>query len=136
MILRHLAELIEFPTVRDERGALTYLDECNQIPFEIKRIYYLHDLGTSSMRGGHAHYEMEQILIALAGSFLVKIHDGDKWKEFSLQSPSYGLYVPKMNWREIINFSSRSICLSVVSTEYSEKDYIRDFNHFISSSRK
>lgn len=124
------ARLIELPTIRDERGALTFLDEWNQVPFEMKRIYYLYDIGTGSKRGGHAHLKMEQILIALSGSFLVRVHDGKKWEEFSLSYPYVGLYIPSMNWREIINFSSGSVCLSIVSTEYSEEDYIRDFSLF------
>ena len=124
------AREIELPTIRDDRGALTFLDEWKQIPFEIKRIYYLYDIGTNSMRGGHAHLEMDQILIALSGSFLVRVHDGNKWSDFDMRYPHIGLHIPPMNWREIVKFSSGSVCLSIVSNNYSEEDYIRDFKLF------
>ena len=98
------ARLIALPTVRDSRGSLTYLDELQQIPFKIKRIYYLYDIGTNSMRGGHAHLEMDQILIALSGSFVVRVHDGKEWTDFDMRYPYIGLHIPPMNWREIIEF--------------------------------
>ena len=82
------------------------------------------------MRGGHAHLEMEQVLIALSGSFDVRIFDGINWKTYSLRLPFQGLYIPPKKWRDISNFSSGSVCLSIVSTEYSELDYIRDLKEY------
>ena len=118
--------LINLPKIQDERGNLTFLDQKNQIPFEINRIYYLYDIPANATRGGHAHIEMEQVLIALSGSFDVKIFDGTKWKIYSLRFPFQALYIPPRTWRELENFSSCAICLSIVSTDYSESDYIRD----------
>tara|TARA_B100000683_G_C12220206_1_gene444648 strand:+ start:68 stop:454 length:387 start_codon:yes stop_codon:yes gene_type:complete len=123
--------LIDLPKIQDKRGNLTFLDHNKQIPFEIKRIYYLYDIPANATRGGHAHIKMEQVLIALSGSFDVKLFDGLKWKTYNLRFPFQALYIPPNKWREIENFSACSICLSIVSTDFSEADYIRDLASYV-----
>jgi oxalate decarboxylase/phosphoglucose isomerase-like protein (cupin superfamily) len=123
-------KLIYFPKVTDVRGNLSFIEENKQIPFPIKRIYYLYDVPSGATRGGHAHKELEQIIIALSGSFDVILDDGFSKKSFFLNRPHYGLYIPPGIWREIENFSSNSVTLSLVSKFYDESDYIRDYNVF------
>jgi dTDP-4-dehydrorhamnose 3,5-epimerase-like enzyme len=123
-------KLIYFPKVTDVRGNLSFIEENKQIPFSIKRIYYLYDVPSGATRGGHAHRELEQIIIALSGSFDVILDDGFSKKSFFLNRPHYGLYIPPGIWRELENFSSNSVALSLVSAFYDESDYIRDYDTF------
>lgn len=124
------SRIIDLPIITDQRGNLSIAEESKAIPFAIKRIYYLYDVPTGAARGGHAHKEMESVIVALSGSFDVIIDDGNKKQNFFLNRPHYGLYVPPFTWREIINFSSNSIALAIVSTPYDESDYIRDYESF------
>ena len=128
--------LFEIPKVHDKRGNLSFLDNNKHIPFEIRRIYYLYDIPTNATRGGHAHKKMEQVLIALSGSFNVKIFNGANWSTYTLRTPFEGLYIPPNKWRELKDFSSCSICLSVVSTDYTESDYIRNMEEYKKSTSK
>jgi dTDP-4-dehydrorhamnose 3,5-epimerase-like enzyme len=122
--------VIYFPKITDLRGNLSFIEENNQIPFQIKRVYYLYDVPSGATRGGHAHKALQQIIIALSGSFDVLLDDGATKRAFFLNRPHYGLYIPPGVWRELENFSSNSVALSLVSELYNEADYIRDYQVF------
>jgi dTDP-4-dehydrorhamnose 3,5-epimerase-like enzyme len=123
-------KVIYFPKITDIRGNLSFIEENNQIPFQIKRVYYLYDVPSGATRGGHAHKALQQIIIALSGSFDVLLDDGETKRTFFLNRPHYGLYIPPGVWRELENFSSNSVALSLVSEVYDESDYIRDYEVF------
>ncbi len=123
-------KLIYFPKITDIRGNLSFIEENNQIPFQIKRVYYLYDVPSGATRGGHAHKALQQIIIALSGSFDVVLDDGVTKRQIFLNRPHYGLYIPPGVWRELENFSSNSVALSLVSERYDESDYIRDYEVF------
>lgn len=123
-------KIIYFPKISDPRGNLSFIEEKRHIPFEIKRAYYLYDVPTGAARGGHAHHKMEAVIIALSGSFEVKIDDGFKRESVLLNRPYCGLYLSPRVWREIENFSSNSIALILASTFYDESDYIRPYKVF------
>ncbi len=124
-------ELTEIPKISDPdgRGNLSVIEK-NVLPFEIKRIYYLYDVPSSSTRGGHAHKELLQFLIALSGSFDVVLDNGDSRRIITLNKPNMGLLIPNSVWRELENFSSGAVCLSLVSAAYNEEDYIREYSDF------
>jgi len=122
--------IINFPKIAEARGNLSFIEGNNHIPFPIKRVYYLYDVPSGATRGGHAHKVLEQIKIALSGSFDVVLDDGQNRKLFFLNRPHYGLYVPPGVWREIENFSSNSVALVLASFFYDESDYIRDYEVF------
>jgi|TARA_B110001450_G_scaffold175975_1_gene164322 dTDP-4-dehydrorhamnose 3,5-epimerase-like enzyme len=126
-------EIINLPKIEDARGNLTFIEEESLIPFAIKRVYYLYDVPGGSERGGHAHIALNQLIIALAGSFDVDLDDGKTKKTFTLNRPYEGLYICPGIWRELKNFSSGSVCLVLASNLYSEDDYYRDYDQFISS---
>jgi len=123
-------KIVNFPKITDLRGNLSFIEENRQIPFEIKRVYYLYDVPSGAIRGGHAHKSLEQIVIALSGSFDVVLDDGSERRKVFLNRPHYGLYIPPGVWRELENFSSNSVALSLVSQLYDETDYIRDYETF------
>ena len=127
-------QLIEVPKAHDVRGNLSVI-EGNTIPFEIKRVYYLYDIPTASIRGGHAHKNLQQLLVALSGSFDVVLKDGDSEKIITLNKPNFGLLIPIGIWRELQNFSSGSVCLVLASDVFDEDDYIREFENFILSKK-
>lgn len=122
--------LINFPKITDVRGNLSVIEENIQVPFLIKRVFYLYDVPSGATRGGHAHKEMKEVLIALSGSFDVVLDDGVVRKSFFLNRPHYGIYIPPGIWRELENFSSNSIALTLASTLFDEKDYIYDYKLF------
>jgi dTDP-4-dehydrorhamnose 3,5-epimerase-like enzyme len=122
--------IIDFPKITDARGNMSFIEENNQIPFAIKRVYYLYDVPSGATRGGHAHKTLFQVIIALSGSFDVLLDDGKKKKRFFLNRPHYGLYIVPGVWREIENFSSNSVALALVSDLFFENDYVRDYNIF------
>lgn len=113
----------------DGRGNLSVIEK-DCLPFEIKRVYYLYDVPSDSSRGGHAHIELQQFLIALSGSFDVVLDDGKNRRSITLNRPNRGLLIPNGIWRELENFSAGAVCLSLVSDVYKEDDYIRDYNDF------
>jgi hypothetical protein len=127
--------LIELATVRDVRGNLTFVEGDESIPFEIRRVFYLYDVPVGESRAKHAHVSLEQVLIAAAGSFDVAMEDGSSRTIVTLDRPSVGLYVPHMIWSEIENFSPGAVCLALASDHFSEDDYIRDKDTFISTVR-
>jgi len=123
-------KILELPKIADRRGNLTFIEENKHIPFAIKRVYYLYDVPGGEERGGHAHKQLQQFIIAASGSFDVILDDGSKRKRFHLNRSYYGLYICPMIWRELDNFSSGSVCLVLVSELYDEADYIRDYDAF------
>jgi len=122
--------IIDFPKIAEVRGNLSFIEGGRHIPFQIKRIYYLYDVPSGATRGGHAHKTLNEIMIALSGSFDVVLDDGKEKKKFFLNRPHYGLYIPSGLWREIENFSSNSVALALASNIYLEEDYIRDYEVF------
>jgi len=124
-------KLISLPKISERKGALTPIYGKEQIPFDIARIYYLYDIPSGSKRGGHAHKELQQLIVAIMGSFDVTIYDGNKRKKIHFDRAHQGLYLPKQIWRELSNFSSGSICLVLASLPFDESDYIRDFDEFL-----
>lgn len=122
--------IISLPRIEDRRGNLSVIEK-DILPFEFKRVYYLYDVPGGAERGGHAHKNLQQFLIALSGSFEVVLHDGKDKKTVTLNIPNKGLLIPKGIWRELKNFSSGAVCLVIASEVYLEEDYIRDFDEFV-----
>ena len=128
-------EIIQLPKFLDARGNLSFIEENNHVPFKIERTYWIYDVPGGEKRGGHAYRENEEFIVALSGSFDVVLDDGCERKTFSLNRSYYGLYVPKMIWREMVNFSTNSLALVLSSTKYDVEDYIRDYEVFKSMAR-
>ena len=127
----HACNVLELNKIHNPSGNITiYQNGLNHL-INVKRVYYLYDVPSGSERGGHAHKELYQIIIAASGSFDVILDDGFNKKIVSLNRPNYGLLVVPGIWREIINFSSGAICLVLASEKYSPEDYIRDYNNFM-----
>ena len=129
-------QIIQLPKIPDKRGNLSFFENCNQIPFEIKRAYWIYDVPGGEERGGHAYKENEEFIVALSGSFDVILDDRNTKLTFNLNRSYYGLYVPKMYWREMNNFSTNSLAIVVSNTEYDEKDYIRNYDEFYALKKR
>ncbi|MBR9846236.1 MAG: WxcM-like domain-containing protein [Algicola sp.] len=125
-------KLIQLSKIKDERGTLSVIEK-DILPFQMKRVYYLYDVPSDAYRGGHAHIEQSEFLVALSGSFEVILDDGKTKKSITLNKPNKGLLIPTGIWRELENFSSGSVCLVIASGEFDENDYIRDYKQFKSS---
>lgn len=123
--------IIKLPKFLDARGNLSFAEQNNHIPFEIKRTYWIYDVPGGECRGGHAFKNTEEFIIALSGSFDVIVDNGRERKVFTLNRSYYGLYIPKGWWREMNNFSTNSLALEFASTNYHPDDYIRDFNEYL-----
>ena len=123
------SRIINLPKIEDRRGNLSVIEK-NNIPFSIKRVYYLYDVPSGAERGGHAHKEQEEFIVSLSGSFDVILNNGESEETYTLNKPNQGLYVAQKTWRELRNFSSGAVCLVVSSGEFIEDDYIRDFDDF------
>lgn len=128
--------VIELPRIHDVRGNLTFVEGGRHVPFEIKRVYYLYDVPGGASRAGHAHKTLQQVLVAMSGSFDVEVDDGRQRRRFHLARSYYGLLLPPMIWREIDNFSSGSVCLALASDIYEEADYYRDYEEFLEAARR
>lgn len=124
-----MPKIIDIPKITDTRGNLGVIEKTT-IPFEIKRVYYLFDVPSTAYRGGHAHIDQLELLVALSGSFDVKLNDGKEETFVTLNKPDKGLLIEKGIWRELDNFSSGSVCLVLASDVFDEGDYIRDFETF------
>jgi dTDP-4-dehydrorhamnose 3,5-epimerase-like enzyme len=124
-------KIIQLPKISDPRGNLTFIEGSQHIPFNINRVYYLYDVPGGSLRGGHAHKDLSQLIIAMSGSFDVLLDDGKERKKFHLNRSYHGLFVCPMIWRELDNFSSGSICMVLASNVYDESDYYRDYNEYL-----
>lgn len=130
------ARIIELPKYLDARGNLSFAQNYSQIPFEIRRTYWLYDVPGGISRGGHAEINNEEVVIALSGAFDIVIDDGENQKSFTLNRSYYGLYIPKGLWREIKNFSTNAIALEFGSIPYDVNDYIRDYDKFVAFSKQ
>lgn len=127
-------QLIDLPKIPDRRGNLSFIEGGRHIPFKIARSYWVYDVPGGETRGGHAFRENQEFVVALSGSFDVVLHDGKKEYRFHLNRSYYGVYIPKMMWRTLENFSTNSLALVLSSTPYDVKDYIRDFDEFTALS--
>jgi dTDP-4-dehydrorhamnose 3,5-epimerase-like enzyme len=125
-----MASVIALPKISDIRGNLSVIEQNKHIPFDIQRVFYLYDIASGESRGGHAHRECHQFLIALNGNFDVLIDDGETKKTITLNEPHKGLHIPPMIWAEELNFSQGAICLVLASLPYDESDYIRSYPAF------
>jgi hypothetical protein len=123
-------DMIEIPSLYDKRGSLCFLENDSSIPFRIQRIYYIFDVPSAANRGGHAHKKLQQIFIALSGSFTINLKWGRNSNVYQLNNPKMGLYIGPMVWRELYNFSSGAVCLVLASEKFSENDYIRKYTSF------
>jgi hypothetical protein len=127
--------LIEFPKIANPSGNLTFIENRRHIPFAVERVYYTYDVPGGAVRGGHGHKALQQIIIAMSGSFDIVLDDGATKKRFHMNRSYYGLYVCPMIWREIDNFSSGSVCLVLASAAYDESDYYRDYPSYLDALR-
>lgn len=125
--------IVEFPRIHDPRGNLTFVEGGRHIPFAINRVYYLYDVPGGAERGGHAHKNLQQIIIAMSGSFEVVLDDGRSRRSVQLNRSYFGLHIRPMIWREIVNFSSGAVCTVLASEVYDEADYLRDYPAFLAA---
>jgi hypothetical protein len=123
--------IVSLPKISDPRGNLTFIEGGDHVPFDIQRVYYLYDVPGGGERGGHAHKALQQLIIAMSGSFDVVLDDGENKKRVHLNRSYNGLYVCPMVWRELDNFSSGSVCMVLASNKYDEADYYRDYAEFL-----
>ena len=127
----HDCIMLELPKIERPSGALTVLHGGREIPFDIKRVYYLYDVPGGAGRGGHAHKTLYQLIVAASGSFDIVLSDGSETKTVQLNRPYFGLLIPPGTWRDMRNFSSGAICLVLASEIHTEADYIRDYNEYL-----
>lgn len=130
------ARIINLPKIEDPRGNLSIIEEMQHIPFEIKRTYWIYDVPGGQVRGGHAFKEQKELIVALSGSFDVVVDDGTDKKTYSLNRSYYGLYLPAGLWRQMQNFSTNALALVLSSTEYSEDDYLRDYEEYLKTTKQ
>ena len=126
-------KVVLLPKIADPRGNLTFIEGERHVPFNIRRVYYLYDVPGGAERGGHAHKELHQLIIAMSGSFDVILDDGAERKRFHLNRSYSGLYVCPMIWRALDNFSSGSVCMVLASNRYAEDDYYRNYEEFLNA---
>lgn len=127
--------LVELPRIMDPRGNLSFVEQGNHIPFEIRRTYWIYDVPGGESRGGHAYRETNEFIIAISGSFDVTVDDGMEKKVYTLNRSYYGLYIPKGLWRTMGNFSTNSLALEFADTEYDRNDYVEDYDDFLGLKR-
>lgn len=123
--------LVDLPKIEDGRGTLTFIENSRHIPFDVARVYYLYDVPGGAQRGGHAHKEMRQLIVAISGSFDVILRYGQEEQRVHLNRSYHGLYICPMIWRELDNFSTGSVCLVLASTHYDESDYLRNYQDYL-----
>jgi hypothetical protein len=128
--------IIQLPRITDARGNLTFVEGNRHIPFDIKRVYYLYDVPGGSERAGHAHHQLQQLFIAMSGSFDLHLDDGYTKQTYHMNRSYYGLYVGPMIWRDLDNFSSGAVCMVLASHYYDESDYYRDYQDFIKAVKE
>ncbi|TWI60642.1 WxcM-like protein [Pseudoduganella lurida] len=130
MAMMEHCRIIDLPRHNDPRGNLSVVEGGIHVPFDLERVYYLYDVPGGSARAGHGHVELQQLIIAMSGSFDVIVDDGYERKKFHLNRSYYGLYIPKLMWREVENFSSGGVCLVMASTKFDKSDYYYDYDEF------
>lgn len=135
-MIEECCRIIELPRINDPRGNLTFIEGNNHIPFLIRRSYWIYDVPGGEIRGGHSYRNLQEVIIAVSGSFDVVVENGGQKQVFSLNRSYFGLYVPSMVWRDLENFSTNSLCLILASDVYDEADYIRDFNEYSDLKRR
>lgn len=123
-------KILELPKILDDRGNLTYIEGNEHVPFDVKRVYWIYDVPGGEKRGGHSYRENEEFIIALSGSFDVVLNDGKREVKYSLNRSFNGIFVPKLIWRQLENFSTNSLALILASTTYNENDYIRNLEEY------
>lgn len=124
-------KIIDLKKIINDKGNLTPVENSTDIPFDVKRIYYLYDVPGGETRGGHAHQKLQQFVICLSGSFDILLDDGTNKKTYKLNRSHYGLFIPPMIWRELVNFSTGAICLVLASEFYEENEYLRDYDEYV-----
>lgn len=127
--------ILSLPKIQDARGNLTFIENSHEIPFEMKRVYYLYDVPGGADRGAHAHKALHQLVIAVSGSFEIELDDGRNKRRFRLDRPYSGLYICPLMWRQLDNFSSGAVCLVLASEVYDEADYLRDYQEFLKAAK-
>lgn len=126
-----IPHLLHFPKITDPRGNLTFIQNFDTIPFEIKRVFWIYDVPGGEVRGGHAYKTQQEIIIALTGSFdIIVVGLDGKEHKFNLNRSYFGLYIPKNHWRHMENFSTNAVALHLSTDAFNEEDYIRDFEQF------
>ena len=128
--------LVELPTFVDERGSVSVIEWEGVLPFQPRRLYYLHHLAHGTRRGGHAHWIDQEVILALSGRFIVATDDGSSRREHLLDQPNIGLHIPSLIWHQLHSFSAGAVCAVLASEPYNEQDYIRDYDRFLKDSRK
>jgi dTDP-4-dehydrorhamnose 3,5-epimerase-like enzyme len=123
-------KILQLPKILDDRGNLTFIEGEKHIPFKIIRTYWIYDVPGGEIRGGHAYKTLHEFIVAISGSFDVVLDDSKERKVYSLNRSYYGLYVPKMIWRQLENFSTNALCLILASDDYHSEDYIYDYHEF------
>jgi dTDP-4-dehydrorhamnose 3,5-epimerase-like enzyme len=134
MGIKH-CKIIELPKISDPRGNLTFIEETNHLPFNIKRVFYIYDIPTAESRGAHAHKKNEQFIICLSGSLDVCLDDGTEKKTIHLNRPWQGLHVPALIWASESNFDPGTLYMVLASELYDEDEYIRDYDNFLNAAR-
>ena len=124
-------EILQLPKIPDDRGNLSIIEDNRQIPFKIKRTYWVYDVPGGEKRGAHAYHDAQEFIVALSGSFNITINDGKNEQTFHLNRSYYGLFLPKMTWRQLDNFSTNSLALVLTDYPYDSLQYIRNFNEFV-----
>lgn len=128
--MKQQPKIIQLPKIVDTRGNLSFFESPKQLPFEIARTYWIYDVPGGEIRGSHAFKEQQEFIVALSGSFDIVLHNGNEEIKFSLNRSYYGLFIPKMYWRRLENFSTNALALIVSDKHFDEQDYIRDFEEF------
>jgi hypothetical protein len=131
-----IGKIIELPKITDPRGNLTVVEQLKEVPFEIKRVYWTYDVPGGERRGGHAHKNLQQLIVALGGSFHVTLDNGKEKETYLLNHPYQGLLIPTMTWRTLEDFSSGAVCMVLTSDFYDEDDYIREYDDFLKEIHK
>jgi dTDP-4-dehydrorhamnose 3,5-epimerase-like enzyme len=124
-------QIIELPKIEDSRGNLSFIEELQHIPFNIKRTYWIYDVPGGQTRGGHAFKKQKEFIVALSGSFDVVLNDGEQNQMYTLNRSYYGLYIPNGLWREMNNFSTNAVAMVLSSTLYCEDDYVHDYKNYV-----
>ncbi|WP_250479409.1 MULTISPECIES: FdtA/QdtA family cupin domain-containing protein [unclassified Caballeronia] len=129
--LDSIISIVDLPKITDPRGNLTFIEGTRHVPFEMQRAYYLYDVPSGASRAGHAHYALQQIIIAVSGSFDLVLDNGYERRTITCNRPNQGVLMKSLVWRELENFSSGSVCLVLASMPYEESDYIRNYDEFL-----